>query len=189
MFGIVGVPVPDELIMTAAGYLVFKGFLHPELTIITAFMGSACGISLSYTIGRVAGTRIIDKFGHFVHVTPDRLKFVEAWFRRFGKWTLVFGYFITGFRHVIAIVAGTVKLRLAAFALFAYAGALLWSLTFISLGYFLGEKWTLIAEHTETVALILTAIVCVGAVIYFLCRRGTWAKPGKIVGSEKQDQR
>ena len=47
MFGIVGVPVPDELIMTGAGYLIFKGYLHPVPTVVVAFTGSACGISLS----------------------------------------------------------------------------------------------------------------------------------------------
>ncbi len=185
MFGIVGVPFPDEVIMTCAGYLISKGYLHPEQTILAAFLGTACGISLSYAIGRVAGTRLIDKFGYLAHVTPDKLKFVHSWFERFGKWALVFGYFLTGFRHLIAIVAGTVKLRVVVFALFAYSGALIWSLTFISLGYFLGEKWTLIATHAETIALILTVIVCVAALIYFLSRKRMGATRQKISGFRK----
>ena len=171
MFGIVGVPVPDELIMTGAGYLIFKGYLHPVPTVVVAFTGSACGISLSYTIGRVGGTRLIGRYGHLVHVTPDKLRSIRAWFERFGKWTLTFGYFITGFRHLVAIVAGTVKLEIPAFALFAYAGALLWSVTFISLGYFLGEQWTVISRHAETTALVVAGIVCATAAAYFLVRR------------------
>jgi membrane protein DedA with SNARE-associated domain len=78
MLGIVGVPFPDELIMTCAGYLIFKGHLQPAPTIIAAFLGSVSGISLSYTIGRVLGTTLIDKFGHLVHVTPKKLNSVNA---------------------------------------------------------------------------------------------------------------
>ena len=98
MLGIVGVPFPDELIMTCAGYLIFKGYLQPGPTIIAAFLGSVCGISLSYTIGRVVGTSLIDRYGNRFHVTPEKLKSINEWFERFGKWTLVFGYFLTGFQ-------------------------------------------------------------------------------------------
>jgi len=183
MLGIVGVPFPDELIMTCAGYLIFKGDLQPAPTIIAAFLGSVCGISLSYCIGRVLGTTLIDKFGHLVHLTPEKLKSVNEWFERFGKWTLVFGYFLTGFRHLVAIVAGTAKLRVSAFALFAYAGALIWAVTFISFGYFLGDQWKHIGRHSETAALILALLACVAGVIYFLKRRRTQPTPPNSANS------
>jgi membrane protein DedA with SNARE-associated domain len=47
MLGIVGVPIPDELVLTCAGYLIFKGYLSPGLTAASAFTGSVCGISVS----------------------------------------------------------------------------------------------------------------------------------------------
>ena len=188
MLGIVGVPFPDELTMTCAGYLIFKGYLQPGPTIIAAFLGSVCGISLSYTIGRVVGTSLIDRFGNRFHVTPEKLKSINEWFERFGKWTLVFGYFLTGIRHLVAIVAGTARLRISAFALFAYTGALIWSVTFISLGYLLGEQWTHIAGHAETIALILTSLVCVAGAIYFLKRRRVQATAGRKANSAREDQ-
>jgi membrane protein DedA with SNARE-associated domain len=187
MLGIVGVPFPDELTMTCAGYLIFKGYLQPGPTIIAAFLGSVCGISLSYAIGRVVGTGLIDRYGHRFHVTPEKLKSINAWFGRFGKWTLVFGYFLTGIRHMVAIVAGTARLRLSAFALFAYAGALIWSVTFISLGYFLGEQWTHIAGHAETIALILTALVCAAGAVYYLKRRRTQPTTGENANSSLEE--
>jgi hypothetical protein len=111
----------------------------------------------------------------------------NEWFERFGKWTLVFGYFLTGIRHQVAIVAGTAKLRISAFALFAYAGALIWSATFISLGYFLEEQWTHIAGHAETIALILTALVCAAGAVYFLKRRLTQPTTGKTANSSREE--
>jgi membrane protein DedA with SNARE-associated domain len=55
MLGIAGLPVSDELIMTYAGYLIFKGILYPIPTIIIAFSGSVCSISLSYFLGLTVG--------------------------------------------------------------------------------------------------------------------------------------
>src|SRR6266498_4731136 len=52
MLGIVGLPIPDETLLVFSGYLIYRGTLHPATTWIFAFAGSACGITLSYTIGR-----------------------------------------------------------------------------------------------------------------------------------------
>jgi membrane protein DedA with SNARE-associated domain len=80
---------------------------------------------------------------------------------------------------MVAIVAGTARLRLPSFALFAYTGALIWTVTFISIGYFLGEQWTHIAGHAKTIALILTTLVCAAAAVYFFKRRRAQPVPGK----------
>ena len=58
-----------------------------------------------------------------------------------GHWALTFGYFIPGVRHFTAYAAGMSELEAPQFALFAYSGAVLWVGTFLSLGYFLGERW------------------------------------------------
>ena len=55
VFGIVGLPVPDETLLTFTGYLVFKGHLSLPLACAAAFAGSTCGITISYTLGRTFG--------------------------------------------------------------------------------------------------------------------------------------
>ena len=52
MLGIVGLPIPDEVLLTFSGYLVFKGQLALAPTMASAFLGSICGVSVSYSIGR-----------------------------------------------------------------------------------------------------------------------------------------
>ena len=170
MLGIVGVPVPDEVVLTCSGYLIFKGYLLPELTVGCAFMGSVCGISLSYGLGRFVGMPILFKYGHLAHMTPEKIDRVHSWYERFGKWLLLFGYFIAGVRHLTAFTAGTTRLRLPVFALFAYTGAFLWSVTFISLGYFLGDHWTLVSKHLN-VEIWLAVAVIVGLTILFFVRQ------------------
>jgi membrane protein DedA with SNARE-associated domain len=142
VFGIVGLPVPDESLLALFGYLVFAGRFHFGLTYIIASAGSLTGITVSYWIGRAGGYRLIHRYGSRIHLTDDRLQKVNGWFTRIGKWTLMIGYFVPGVRHFTALVAGASRLQYPVFAVYAYTGGLLWSLTFISLGYFLGETWS-----------------------------------------------
>jgi membrane protein DedA with SNARE-associated domain len=121
MLGIVGIPLPDEVLLTFAGYLVFKGHLTLSLTIATAFLGSACGISLSYFLGRTVGLYLLVRYARNL-VSDQKMNQVHKWFERFGKWGLLLGYFVPGIRHLTALVAGASKLELPVFALFAYSG-------------------------------------------------------------------
>jgi len=142
MLGIVGLPVPDEALLTFVGYLSFRGerMLAPSLA--SAFLGSACGISLSYTLGRLVGPTLLTKLSGTLLVNPEHIATAQQWVQRWGKYTLLIAYFVPGIRHVAALMTGVSKLPLGTFAQFAYAGALLWSGTFIMIGYWLGEEWS-----------------------------------------------
>ena len=141
MFGIVGLPVPDETLLTFTGYLVYKGHLHLPLAFLAAFAGSACGITVSYMLGRTFGVALIHRYGRYIHFTEERVARAHDWFERAGRWGLTFGYYIPGVRHLTAYAAGMSGLEAPVFALFAWTGAFLWCTSFITLGYFLGERW------------------------------------------------
>jgi membrane protein YqaA with SNARE-associated domain len=85
MLGIVGLPVPDETLLVFAGYLSFKGTLQFEPAVATAFLGSACGISLSYALGRFVGLPALIKFGPLIHLRPEHLAHVHRWVERWGE--------------------------------------------------------------------------------------------------------
>jgi membrane protein DedA with SNARE-associated domain len=135
--GIVGLPVPDETLLLITGFLLARDKLPLASTLIFAYLGSICGISLSYAIGCLAGSWLIKRYGRWVGVTPERAERAHNWFHRFGGWTLPVGYFIPGVRHLTGYVAGTLQFDLRKFALFAYSGAVLWVSTFITIGYIL----------------------------------------------------
>ena len=149
VLGIVGLPVPDETLLTFTGYLVFRGHLSPLPAFLSGFAGSACGITLSYTLGRTFGLALIHRYGRYLRITPDRVEKAHAWFRRAGHWSLTIGYFIPGVRHFTAYAAGMSALEYPTFALFAYAGAALWAGTFIGLGYLLGERWQAVQANID----------------------------------------
>jgi membrane protein DedA with SNARE-associated domain len=165
VFGIVGLPVPDESLLTFAGYLVYKQHLALVPTFASACLGSMCGITVSYIIGRSAGTFVLHRYGKFFHVTQKGIDKAHSWFDRFGTWTLLAGYFVPGVRHFTAIVAGTSGLRPRLFAAFAFSGAVIWAATFIGLGFFFGEQWSRalahVQHHTAIVAVIALVLVSV----------------------------
>lgn len=164
--GIVGLPVPDETLLTLVGYLASKGDLHIVPAVAASACGSMLGISLSYLLGRTGGVYLVKRYGPFLHLTEERLEKAHAWFGRTGKWSLVLGYFVPGVRHLTAYVVGTTKLRYPLFALFAYSGAILWSGTFISIGYFFGKEWRETGRLIHGSLLIGMGVAAAAALLY-----------------------
>jgi membrane protein DedA with SNARE-associated domain len=162
MFGIFGLPIPDELLLTVAGALIRRGTLAPAPTVLAAISGCIVGISLSYTLGRTVGLPTLTRV---LHVRADTLVLVNRWFRRFGWGLLTFGYFIPGVRHVTAFAAGSTPVPYPLFAAYAYGGALVWSVTFLSLGYYGGDRWRELLDaaraHVIPVAVVALAVLLI----------------------------
>lgn len=171
VMGIVGLPVPDETLLTFAGYMVYSGHFSLAPAYATALAGSLCGITISYTLGRAFGLPLIHRFGRYIHVTEDDVNKAHSWFRRVGHWGLTFGYFVPGVRHLTAYAAGISALEPRQFALFAYPGGAVWVATFVSLGMFLGERWHAVEANIHRYLVwALLAMVLAGAA-YLLWRR------------------
>lgn len=141
VLGIVGLPIPDEVLLAFAGYLVSKGQLHYFFVLLSAFLGSVFGMSVSFFVGHRFGLPLLERYGSKINVTPEKLARSELWFKRFGKFAVTIGYFVPGIRHFTAYSAGISRWPFRTFALYAYPGGLLWVSTFIIAGIFLGEHW------------------------------------------------
>jgi membrane protein DedA with SNARE-associated domain len=171
IFGIVGLPVPDETLLTFTGYLIYRRELSMPLAFAAAVAGSASGMTISYALGRSFGLALLQRFGKRVHLTPERLARAHAWFERIGHWALTVGYFIPGVRHLTAYAAGMTEVAPHQFALFAYSGTVLWVTAFLSLGYFLGERWKVVELHVERYLVGLSIALAVLLVGYWIRRR------------------
>ena len=177
MLGIVGVPIPDETLLTLVGYLVLNGELQFVPAVASAFAGSVCGISFSYLIGVYGGGFIVRKYGLMLGITDTRRERIHRWFDHAGKWSLVLGYFVPGVRHIIAIIAGTSGLRWPLFMLFAYSGAFIWSAGFITAGYFIGKKWRQLSGTVHEYVLIVIIAAAIVGICWWLCRK--WQGKGQ----------
>jgi membrane protein DedA with SNARE-associated domain len=175
MLGIVGLPVPDETLLAFTGYLIFSHRLQAVPAFLTVLLGTICGITLSYTLGRTFGLALIHRFGKYIHLTEERLAKAHRFFERVGHWSLTFGYFVPGVRHLTAYAAGVSYVQPRTFALFAYLGALLWASTFLAIGYFLGDRWQAVSEQIHRHTAIACGVLAAALVFYLL-----WQKQRRI---------
>ncbi len=140
ILGIVGLPLPDETILTAVGYFVYRGNLSYFPALFFGIFGAVLGITLSYSLGVFIGRPLLLRYGRYVHVTEYSLQRVERYFGKYGAITLFGGFFIPGVRHLTAIVAGLSGMTYIRFAFPAYVGVCVWVTVFITLGRFAGPQ-------------------------------------------------
>lgn len=171
VFGIVGLPVPDETLLTFSGYLIYRGHLTFPLAYAVAVAGSGTGMTISYWLGRTFGLKLIHRYGRYLRITEEHILKVHKWFEGVGHWGLTFGYFIPGVRHLTAYAAGMSELEPHIFSLFAYSGTCLWVGSFMTLGYFLGERWEAVVQNIHSYLLLGTIIGAVVLAGYFAWRK------------------
>ncbi|MFB5283921.1 DedA family protein [Peribacillus sp. Hz7] len=172
--GIVGLPLPDEVILTYVGYNVSKGEMSYILALICVFIGAIVGISISFQLGNKLGLPFIRKFGPKFHLTEKRIHTTEKLFNKFGPYLLFIGYFIPGVRHITAYLAGINSLSFREFALYAYSGAILWGFTFVTLGRELGNSWHKVEFYMSQYSIYFISLVLMILlfVMYLYWRKG-----------------
>jgi membrane protein DedA with SNARE-associated domain len=159
--GIVGPLIPDETILVITGILIHRGTLNAVPATLCACAGSLCGITVSYELGKRGVVFVLRK------MAGPHLDKAHEWFARYGRWTLFFGYFLAGVRHFTALIAGSTELPYRQFAVFAYPGGVIWVLTFVSIGYFVGDQWSRLEGMIHNGALIATGVVVVAALAWW----------------------
>jgi membrane protein DedA with SNARE-associated domain len=169
--GIFGIPMADEVLLMGAGYLVSSGELQALPTGLAVIVGSFCGISLNYVVGRTVGSKLLALVGKCFPGRLSKIDYVVAWFRRVGRWGLLVGYFVPGIRHLLPVVAGFSRLNAGIFALMAGSGCCLWSLTLLWLGYFLGEERERLWDYLHSSGVIIPMLAILAVVLSVLLRR------------------
>lgn len=159
--GMIGIPVPDEFLMTFCGFQTSLGHMNFGKTVFVATVGSFLGTNLSYWIGRRLGIPFLHKAAPYLHFNEKKIARAEHWFQRFGDRLIVIGYFFPGFRHFTAYFSGMSRLNYGRFAGLAVIGAFLWATTFITLGRILGV-------HGHRITLILHRYLVRGGIVFAL---------------------
>ncbi len=171
MLGIVGPLIPDETILVLTGVFVHRGQLQFVPAVAAGIAGSICGITLSYAIG-LYGFEWLERYSPASHRFAQRHMIkAERWFVRFGRWTLFFGFFVAGVRHFTALFAGISRMPFRHFFPSAYAGAVAWVLSFVSIGYFAGSEWERIGGTVDRLIIVAALVAAVGAAVWWRWRK------------------
>ncbi|EKN68346.1 DedA family protein [Schinkia azotoformans] len=183
ILGIVGLPIPDEFLLTYIGYNVFLGKLSYVLSLASVFIGAIIGISISYFLGIKLGSPFLHKFGPRLHFTEKRIETTHRLFEKFGPYLLFIGYFIPGVRHITAYLAGINTMSFKKFALFAYTGAVFWGFTFITLGRTLGKNWhrvEFIIDQYRVYFIVFVLLATISVIFIYWRKAKTKAIKSKI---------
>ncbi|KAB2328351.1 DedA family protein [Cytobacillus depressus] len=167
---LMALPISGELLMSYAGYFVYQGKMNYILALLTVFVSGGAGITVTYWIGKAGGYKLIEKYGKYIHLGPERYKKVSAWFERSGSKLLVFAYFIPGIRHFTGYISGISRMPFRKFIIPAYTGAFLWGLCFISLGKVLGPKWKAFHEAASKYFVVFIIVLAVLLAVFFAYR-------------------
>lgn len=162
----IALPFPGETTMAFAGFLSYTGRLDFMTLVVLAFAGTTSGMTITYFIGLKAGLPFIQRYGKWFLFSPAKLEKTQHWFERYGSFLISIGYFIPGVRHFTGYFAGIIALPFRKFALYAYGGALLWVLVFLSIGKLFGPQWMGIFHLFELYALwIVSGILVITALV------------------------
>ncbi|MDR4887784.1 bifunctional DedA family/phosphatase PAP2 family protein [Fredinandcohnia sp. QZ13] len=183
---LLALPIPGEVVMGYAGYLVYQGRLNWFLSILVAGLGSSIGMTISYWIGFKLGSPFFEKHGHRIHLGPERLQKVSQWFTTYGNKVIMIAYYIPGVRHITGYFSGITQIPFRSYVLFAYGGAFIWVSIFISLGKILGPQWEQFHGAVKkylVIAGIIAAIVI--GIIYVIKKYKTQIKESTMVWINK----
>lgn len=162
-------PIPGEVIMTFAGFLINTGKFDFTEVLLASTTGNLLGSLISYWIGLKLGRPALLKIGKYLRFSERDLEAAENFFQRKGSLAVLVGRFVPGLRSVISFPAGVAQMNLQAFITFTLLGSVAWNALFIYIGFLLGERWSEITAYSEYLDVIGVAILVLLG-IYFIWR-------------------
>jgi membrane protein DedA with SNARE-associated domain len=157
-----GVPVPGETVLILGAVYAGSGRLSIVLVVLLGFLGAVVGDNIGFAIGRFGGRRLVERWGRYIFLTPERLDKATAFFERHGGKVIVVARFVEGLRQANGIVAGTTGMHWAKFLAFNALGAALWVGVWSAVGYFSGNHITSIYNTASQYSTYLAIAVAVG---------------------------
>jgi len=170
----IGLPLPGESLLIAAGALAGEGRFNPWAVGAVAVAAAVLGDNLGYLVGRRAGRPLILKHGRRLGITPERFARVEALLARRG-WLIVAGArFVVLLRQLNGLVAGSAAMPWRSFLAANIAGAAVWVGLWTTLAYQLGSRLhvaTFLAEHLSWAVCVAVGGLLIGGLTLWLATR------------------
>lgn len=166
------IPIPSELILGFAGYLIFAGHMSFEGALLAGMVGGLLGSFFAYEVGARGGRPFVDKYGKYFLIKQSHVNVAQDWFDRYGLKAVFFSRMLPVVRTFISLPAGFARVDSKRFFLYTIAGSLPWTAAILYAGMMLGESWTDLMEYGHEASMIFVVVaVIVIAVLYLRWRR------------------
>lgn len=172
-------PIPSEVVLPLAGFTAAQGKMNVYLAFIFATIGSVVGAFILYWVGAAVGAERLRKIADWMWLTTrEDVDKSLHWFDKYGTWSILIGRLIPGIRSLISIPAGIDRMNLFQFGLYTTIGSAVWNAILVSLGYWLGDRYTIVADVIDKYSNVVYAIVAVALVwlLVHLIRRDIKSK-------------
>lgn len=167
-------PIPSEVILPFAGFVVRDGDANLVGMIVAATIGSLVGAWLLYGIAAWIGPdrlgRFAVRYGRWVQLTPQDIARAEAWFDRREVLAVLVGRCVPLVRSVVSVPAGFRRMHPARFTLYTAIGALVWNTMLITAGYILRDNWESVEPVMSVVQYVVVAAIVI-AIVWFVVNR------------------
>lgn len=160
------IPIPSELILGFAGYLVFLEKMSFSLAFWAGVVGGMLGSILAYYIGAWGGRPFVDAYGKYFLIKKSHVDLAQKWFDKYGIWAVFFSRMLPVVRTFISLPAGFAKVKIVPFFIYTFLGTLPWTLLLLYAGFFLGEKWEDILEIGHEASIIVVFVILL-VLLYF----------------------
>jgi membrane protein DedA with SNARE-associated domain len=166
------IPIPSELVLPFAGFLIGSGDAIEPLTgrpwdywlvVAAGTIGATVGALIAYAIGALGGRPILERWGRVLGVSATDLDRADAFFARYGDAASFFGRMVPVVRSLVSFGAGVAHMPLLRFTIFSFLGSLPWTALLVFAGMELGSNWesigSVLKQFEYAIAALLGLIV------------------------------
>jgi membrane protein DedA with SNARE-associated domain len=170
------IPIPSELVLPFAGFLVGQGtstepLTHGPwnfaLTVLAGTIGATAGGLIAYAIGFYGGRPFLERWGRYLAISDADIVRTEHFFERHGTKAAFFGRMIPVVRSLVSFAAGIARMRLLPFTVYTFLGSLPWTLLLVFAGVQLGANWAEIGAVLKRFEYAILGVLAL-AVLAFL---------------------
>lgn len=167
------IPIPSEVVVPPAGYLVQQGQMDMTLVILAGTLGSLVGAYANYFVARHLGRPLLLKYGRYVWITEEHFARVESFFKRHGEISTFIGRLLPVARHLISLPAGLAGMNHLRFTAYTLLGSAIWVSVLAGIGYFIGANEALIEQYAKqaVVDVVAFSVLLVGLYVWLHKRK------------------
>jgi membrane protein DedA with SNARE-associated domain len=161
------IPLPSELIMPFAGYLVFSGTFKLIWVATMGAIGCNLGSLIAYEVGCYGGRPLVERYGRWILMGRRELDWADRFFLRWGYLAVLIGRMLPMIRTFIALPAGIARMPRARFHIYTFLGSWPWCFALAYFGMKLGENWRRLGKYFHEFDAVIVAVLLAG-VVWFI---------------------